>query len=81
MRGSGYRHCHNVNLITFFKQVPDIETYAVDLSDWDKAQGLVYSLGQIDLLVNNAGAYMISPFLEATKEDLDLLVCSFCFLF
>lgn len=55
------------------QQVPDIQTHAVDLSDWDKAQELVYSLGQIDLLVNNAGAYLVAPFLEATREDLDLM--------
>ena len=53
----------------------------MDLSDWDKAQELVYSLGQIDLLVNNAGAYLVAPFLEATREDLDLLVFIFLYFF
>ena len=64
----------NAVSIYIFTQVPEIETQAVDLSDWDKAQELVYSLGQIDLLVNNAGAYLVDPFIEAKKEDLDMLV-------
>lgn len=53
------------------QQVPSIETHAIDLTDWDATRALVQSLGEIDLLVNNAGTVILTSFFNVTKEELD----------
>jgi len=52
-------------------QCPDIRPVCVDLSDWDSTRKAVEALGQIDLLVNNAGVYREQPFLEVDQESFD----------
>ena len=51
----------------------------VDLSDWQNTQAAVRSLGDIDLLVNNAGVSEISSFTDVTQDTFDrfMLVASF----
>lgn len=52
------------------KQEADgIETHVCDLSDWDATRKLIESLGQIDLLVNNAGTTRQDKFVDVPKED------------
>ena len=43
----------------------------VDLTDWENTQNAVKWLGDVDLLVNNAGINELSPFLDITPEQFD----------
>ena len=69
------RQTHTVIIVdtscNLFLQVPSIETYAIDLTEWDATRSLLESLGHVDLLVNNAGVITIAPFLDFKKEDMD----------
>jgi len=53
-----------------------VHTVCVDLLDWQKTQSVVQSLGNIDLLVNNAGVGIIEPFLSVTPDSYDRHVAS-----
>ncbi|KAL3870404.1 hypothetical protein ACJMK2_038472 [Sinanodonta woodiana] len=59
------------NLDSLRNEVPGIQTVVVDLADWTATRHALEKIGKIDLLVNNAGIMIMSPFLETTKEDLD----------
>ncbi|KAK3580735.1 hypothetical protein CHS0354_005745 [Potamilus streckersoni] len=52
-------------------EVPGIHTVQVDLGDWIATREAMEKVGNIDLLVNNAGIAHLSSFLETTREDLD----------
>jgi L-xylulose reductase len=52
-------------------QVPAITTVQCDLQDWDRTREILQTVGDIDLLVNNAGVSRIDKFLDVKKEDLD----------
>ena len=55
----------------FSLKFPSIETYVVDVTDWDAARKVVESIGHIDLLVNNAGtSTMQEHFVDVSKESL-----------
>ena len=43
----------------------------VDLSDWAATRKVVEEIGPIDLLVNNAGIFAITPFLETEETELN----------
>ena len=43
----------------------------VDLTDWENTQNAVKSLGNIDLLVNNAAIIDPAPFLDVTEDSFD----------
>ncbi|XP_070581191.1 L-xylulose reductase-like [Ptychodera flava] len=62
------------HLDTLKQEVPDIQTIAVDLSDWDETQKAVESIGPVDLLVNNAGTNILQPILDVTKDAFEKLV-------
>ncbi|KAL3877681.1 hypothetical protein ACJMK2_035350 [Sinanodonta woodiana] len=52
-------------------EVPGVHTIQVDLQDWIATRAAMEKVGNIDLLVNNAGIASLAPFLETTREDLD----------
>ncbi|KAJ7372599.1 hypothetical protein OS493_017870 [Desmophyllum pertusum] len=52
-------------------EVPSIHTVCLDLSDIEAASKKVDSLGDIHLLVNNAGIAILGPFEEVKLEDFD----------
>jgi len=62
------------HLDSLVSEVPEIRPVCVDLSDWDSTRKAVEALGQIDLLVNNAGTYREQPFLEVDQESFDMLM-------
>ena len=39
--------------------------------DWQSTQSVVKSLGDIDLLVNNAGVTELTPFIDVTSDVFD----------
>ena len=51
----------------------------VDLADWQNTQDAVKSLGDIDMLVNNAGVIDLLSFTDVTQDSFDrfMLVASF----
>jgi len=53
------------------KEVPSIEIYPADLSDWKKTEEVLNKIGDIDLLVNNAGLAVLGPLTEVREEDVD----------
>ncbi|XP_064467334.1 L-xylulose reductase-like isoform X2 [Ornithodoros turicata] len=53
-------------------EVPGIKTIAVDLSDWEATQDALLEVGDIDLVVNNAGVAVLEPVGEITSEAFDL---------
>lgn len=55
-------------------EVPSIEIVQCDLRNWDKTREILQNLGDIDLLVNNAGVNTLDNFLDVKKEDLDWIV-------
>ncbi|XP_018303536.1 L-xylulose reductase [Mycetomoellerius zeteki] len=52
---------------------PKIQPICVDLRDWDATRKAVQSILPIDLLVNNAAVARLSPFLDATPKEFDLI--------
>ncbi|XP_032689733.1 L-xylulose reductase [Odontomachus brunneus] len=62
------------NLENLAAASPKIRTICVDLRDWDATRKAVQSVLPIDLLVNNAGVAVLSPFLDATPEQFDLII-------
>ncbi|KAK3581448.1 hypothetical protein CHS0354_031772 [Potamilus streckersoni] len=59
------------NLESLKIEVPGIQTILVDLANWTATRHALENVGKIDLLVNNAGILIMSPFLETKKDDLD----------
>jgi len=53
------------------EEVPTIQTVCLDLSDIKAATKKIESLGDIHLLVNNAGIAILGPFEEIKFEDFD----------
>ena len=43
----------------------------VDLADWQKTQAAIKSVGNVDLLVNNAGVTSIESALDVTADSFD----------
>ncbi|PRP89446.1 Diacetyl/L-xylulose reductase [Planoprotostelium fungivorum] len=56
------------DLESLSKEIP-CQTIAVDLENVEEVKKAVESIGQIDLLVNNAGIASLAPFLETKLED------------
>ncbi|KAJ3624741.1 hypothetical protein MTP99_018342 [Tenebrio molitor] len=55
------------------KEVPSIDVIRADLSDW-KATGLALAnVGDVDLLVNNAGIVILKPVPHFDEDDVDRL--------
>lgn len=50
-----------------------IKTICVDLRNWEDTRKAVERILPIDLLVNNAGVARLTPFLNATPEEFDLI--------
>ncbi|KAK2584771.1 hypothetical protein KPH14_007095 [Odynerus spinipes] len=61
------------NLKKLISLDPKIKTVSVDLRDWEATKRAVQNVLPIDLLVNNAGVARLSPFLDATPEEFDLV--------
>lgn len=59
------------NLESLKAECPSLTTVCVDLSDWDATREAVKKLTPIQLLVNNAAACELQPFLEAPPESFD----------
>ena len=55
-------------------ECPGTSTLCLDISDWDKTRSAMETIGDIDLLVNNAGTAQLNPFLQASKEEFDLMM-------
>lgn len=53
------------------KQVPNIIPVAVDLSDWDATQRALADVGDVDLLVNNAGITKLDAFGDIDQATID----------
>ena len=51
--------------------MPSVTTVQCDLRDWDKTREVLQTVGDIDLLVNNAGVTKVDRFLDVKKEDID----------
>ena len=52
-------------------QCNSVTTRVVDLMNWDETRRIVTEFGDIDLVLNNVGGTRPSPFLDATKEDME----------
>lgn len=61
------------NLNKLLVEDPKIIPVCVDLKDWNATRKAVENILPIDLLVNNAGVARLSPFLDATQEEFDLV--------
>ena len=44
----------------------------VDLGDWNASRAAVAGVGEVDLLVNNAGVAKLDRFLDVTPDDFDM---------
>lgn len=61
----------NISTESLQKELPSIEIYAADLTDWNKTEQVLNQIGDVDLLVNNAGLAILGPLTEVTEEDYD----------
>ncbi|XP_075072886.1 L-xylulose reductase [Mixophyes fleayi] len=59
------------DLESLARECPGVKTVCVDLGDWSATEAALSSVGDIDLLVNNAGVALLQPFLEITQEMFD----------
>ncbi|XP_046389464.1 L-xylulose reductase [Ischnura elegans] len=50
---------------------PSIDVICVDLADWEETRKCVMSLGDVDLLVNNAAVALLEPFLSIEPKNID----------
>lgn len=50
---------------------PNIRTFCLDVSDWEKTKEVINQLGNIDLLVNNAAVAVCEPAVDAKPEHFD----------
>lgn len=57
-----------------FSQVPEIEIVCNDVSNWKETEKVIKSLGDFDLLVNNAGVAILQHVGEITEEDFDRFI-------
>lgn len=48
-----------------------MEIISVDLSDWKATENALKDIGNVDLLVNNAGYATLEPISEVTEEAVD----------
>lgn len=48
---------------------PQIEVFQADITREEQLSALAAAMGEVDLLVNNAGICILAPFLEAKMED------------
>ncbi|KAL1494328.1 hypothetical protein ABEB36_009943 [Hypothenemus hampei] len=53
------------------KEEPSIEIYQADLANWKKTEEVLGKIGNVDLLVNNAGLAVLGPLTEVKEEDVD----------
>lgn len=53
------------------KETPSIETFCVDLADWDATRKVLEKLDPVDGLVNNAGVVALEGLLDVTQEAYD----------
>lgn len=61
----------NISAESLQKELPSIEVYAADLADWNQTEQVLNQIGDVDLLVNNAGLAILGPLTEVTEEDYD----------
>ena len=67
----------DLTMTVWFLKEPAIQTVCIDLCDIEATLKTVESIGDIHLLVNNAGIAILGPFEEAKPEDFDKYVdCS-----
>lgn len=59
------------NLDLLKKEVPEVETVCVDVCKWNETEEVIKSLGDIDLLVNNAGVLSLQSIGSITEEEFD----------
>lgn len=62
------------NLNALKKECPSIQGINVDLKSWSQTKAALYSVPQLDGLVNNAGIAIIKPFADLSEEDFDEFV-------
>lgn len=62
------------------QEVPEINILHVDLQDWEQTAEAVKSIGQVDLLVNNAAVASLESFLDVTPESFDRYLAKGIFL-
>lgn len=66
-----------LTMTVLFLKEPAIQTVCIDLCDIEATLKTVESIGDIHLLVNNAGIAILGPFEEAKPEDFDKYInCS-----
>lgn len=58
-------------LETLKKEIPNVETIACDLSNWNATEAALKDIFPIDLLVNNAGYLFLAELPDVTEEELD----------
>lgn len=51
----------------------DIEIISVDLADWKNTRKTLENIGDVDMLVNNAGFNILEPMINVTEEHIDKL--------
>ncbi len=59
------------NLAQLKKDFPNIETIAVDLSNWDETRTALSGLKGVEYLINNAGLVHVQPFMDVSPEKFD----------
>ncbi|XP_030750949.1 L-xylulose reductase-like [Sitophilus oryzae] len=59
------------HLTSLKKEVCSIDIYPVDLSNWKETEEVLKKVGDIDLLVNNAGLAILGPLTEVSEDDID----------
>lgn len=62
------------NLTKLKEECPSIETVQVDISDWNATRNAVTELGDIHLLVNNAGIAKLESFLHVKPDTFDTMM-------
>lgn len=55
-------------------EFPSIETVQCDISDWDKTKETIESIGNVDLLVNNAAIAICEPLAAIKPQDIDSIL-------
>ncbi|XP_076258816.1 L-xylulose reductase-like isoform X2 [Rhynchophorus ferrugineus] len=57
--------------VSLKQEVPSIEIYPVDLSKWSDTENALKQVGDVDLLINNAGLAVLGPLTEVSENDVD----------
>lgn len=68
---NNFEYLIDISTESLQKELPSIEIYAADLADWNKTEQVLNQIGDVDLLVNNAGLAILGPLTEVTEEDYD----------